>query len=129
MDFRQAGAHLLAIIAVNCRVTDRGDRYACRSEAAENPVARHCRGKDAARRARTDAAPDSVSAIPAPAARLKLPARRPDVCRPGTKKKPRTMRGLSRQRWQRRQAMMLTRVPCPGGSAACTGGGAVRGSS
>jgi hypothetical protein len=45
---------------------------------------------------------------------------------PRTQQKAPHDAGLRRSGWHRRQAMMLIRVPCPGGSAACGGGGAVR---
>jgi hypothetical protein len=40
-------------------------------------------------------------------------------------KKPRIMRGLQITFGVRHQAMMLTRVPCPGGNGGCAGGVAV----
>jgi hypothetical protein len=47
----------------------------------------------------------------------------------GKEKAPRGAGLLQFHGQRRHQAMMLTRVPCPGGNAGCTGGGAVRESS
>jgi hypothetical protein len=41
------------------------------------------------------------------------------------KEKPRITRGPAGSRWRRHQAMMLIRVPCPGGSGAGAGGASV----